>query len=162
MTLVSRFTGTNMAALKKVEIVPLTDGDAVSKLKVDNIFEDVDMTLTEDWESVYFTPFTATWQQNGKSGAAGSYFEQTVKFKIPKSLNGTAKYLNALSKKMFMLKVEDMNGEKWIIGLPEEPLMMSFNSGVSEKPDGFNGFEVTFKEVTSEVAYKYVASEGSV
>lgn len=142
---------------------------AKAALLPSDLLTSFDQTLSRMFESgqnVYIQTGSGTWEETQKTTKQGDFWEQKVKFKIPKMRTVVANFsLNhAFCKVLVFLKTYN---DQWVlIGRPRSPLEMTYSATTGEGAKGKNEIEFTITGSTFQPAqilpYEYSDFEPSV
>ena len=137
----------NISGIIRIDIIPV---ESVKSLVIDPqsqqvlLFDPSPETdpIVHPWQTLYFTPGTANLSVNPKRDDSGTVFNTTLRWRTPKGSSQTSTFIRANLGCYFLARVTDGNGTTMLLGDTQFPARFSIAQSISEKPAGYNGYEL--------------------
>jgi hypothetical protein len=149
----------NIRGLEQIEYAPLADIDknAYQKLISSNYNFQSDIPfLTGGWLSAPVLPTRQRWTEKERSSKHGPSYNQEVRAILPKMRPSISGEFQKMSFHRFLLRLTDLNGQKWLLGTLEYPFRFSANIDSAEQTTGLNNYPIRFISQTAERSTGFV------
>lgn len=105
---------------------------------------EIELDSSEAFGDIYGTPETIKVEISPNSTDNGMEYGVSVALRYPKDQYTISAQFQEMVQRGIILKVEDANGVRMIMGTIDNPMYMKFKTLKPESHDGYNGYEVTF------------------
>lgn len=112
--------------------------------------------INADWLLLPFLPTGQDgWQQGHAKSALGDEYRQTVQGITPQLRPEVEAELQEMDRRLFLVRIDDRNGQPWLIGRATEPLEFFASSQSGGRSSGLNSYRFRFQGVTTKRAWGY-------
>jgi len=110
---------------------------------------------TGSWLSASLLPSNRLWNELPQNAVQGVYYQQQANGIAPKLRPAVSHTLAKMEKMGFLLKLQDRNGQPWILGDLDHPFFF-LAGGTTGDESGFNNYELNFTSNTKHRASGFV------
>ncbi len=155
---ITGFETKNVSGFNKLEFVHAALVRSIS-YPDDNHAVDVDLNVGASWNELYFTVGTGSLKITQKENDSGVYYQSTLTVVNPKITGEKSIQFINFEQKDLVLVVTTNNGDKILLGTPDEPTRMISEMIVPEISGGRNQRKIKFDTITKEEPYFISLSE---
>lgn len=105
---------------------------------------EVALQPTYDWLTMPLLPKGRGWKEKGIFSKQGDHYQQTVEGTIPRRTEALVAELRKMQRHRFILRIEDRNGQDWILGTFATPFRILVDFSTGDNPSGSNGIKIRF------------------
>ncbi len=98
---------------------------------------------TGDWLKMPLLPTGRNWQENSARQNQGSRYQNQVSGTVPKLRPEANLELQQMEELDFILKIEDRNGQPWILGTLDAPIRFKADAGSADE-NGLSSYQIQF------------------
>ena len=155
----------NLGGLLKIEYLPVKWVDVATYDPIispqRNWAHEINILGGKDWLSVPIKATKRSWIENQVTGRQGVHYSQSVSGLLPKNTPEIADELDRMSRHTFLLRVNDRNGQPWVLGTIEHPFRFSSSMSTGQKSAEFNNHSIRFSALTPFKAFGFVPAFGN-
>lgn len=150
----------NQSGLIKIEYVPTAWVDQAAYLRIVsdgwNWQQDVPLS-TGSWLEVQAktTIDKRIWNERQVTDLQGKYYNQTINATIPNLLPSVAKVMDQTADYRYLLRLTDVNGQKWILGTLDTPFQFTAE-GTTGASGALKQHSVRWESETRHKAYGFI------
>jgi hypothetical protein len=137
-----KYTNTNIAALQKIQIIPIGDVDLV-KVDIMNLTAQVTLKTGCSFIDIYFSPGTGALESKASDTENGPVFNVLISANHPKLSLDKSLDIFAFLEQRFIVKVTDMNANTFIIGNIDNPAKLSFDQVIPSSLGEYTGYHIS-------------------
>lgn len=115
--------------------------------------ENILMKSGEDWNEIYGTDFTISFNINTEDTAAGLIYNVNISLRHPKDQASITLLFEQLRRRPLVLRFIDKNNVQMLIGSINIPVYATYNIKKEGDPYAYNGYEINFKQQYTEPPY---------
>lgn len=149
-----KYTNTNIAGLKKIQIIPVNDVELVN-VDIMNLTSKVTLKAGCSFTDIYFTPGTGALESKASDTNNGPVFNVLISANHPKISLDRSLYIFAFIEQRFVVKVTDMNANTFILGTIINPVKLSFDQVIPSSVGEYTGYHLS---ITGTFAYPLLHS----
>lgn len=106
------------------------------------------------WLKAPVLPSRRIWKEVQRSNEQGPYYEQSIEGIVPNLKPPIAEEFQQMAQMRFLLRLEDRNQQKWLLGSLDSPFEFS-TSGSTGNTGERNGHNIRFSSQTARKAYGF-------
>lgn len=107
------------------------------------------------WLTASIRPAGRLWNESPRSNAQGPFYQQEARGIAPKMRPEVTRVFEQMEKMGFLLKIQDKNGQPWILGDLDHPFFFTAAAGTGDD-EGFNNYELAWVSQTKYRATGFV------
>ena len=114
----------NQSGIIKLEYAAITDIDrsAWSPLRSSNNNHSTDIVFNSGgWHAIKILPTKKIWRETPRSTKQGITYDQSIRAILPGLQPSASGELERTATHRFILRINDISGQPWILGSPERP-----------------------------------------
>lgn len=159
VTSIDNFCGTpNLAGLVKIEYAPVhwIYAPEFERILTDAGNWQYSITFTTGtWLTASVRPAGRLWNESPQNAPQGVFYQQEVRAIAPKLRPEVSLVMARMEKMGFLLKLQDRNGNPWILGDLERPFFFLANATTGDEA-GLNSYELAWASQTKYRAAGFV------
>lgn len=109
---------------------------------------------TGDWLKMPLLPNGKNWEENSTRRDQGSRFNGQVSGTVPRLQPAASYELQQMEELDFLVKLQDRNGQPWLLGTLEAPLRFKADAGTADE-NGLNSYRIQFLSQSKQRAAGY-------
>lgn len=102
---------------------------------------------TGTWLTASVRPAGRLWNESPQNAGQGPYYRQEVRGIAPKLRPDVSRQLEQMEKMGFLIKLQDRNGQAWLLGTLENPFFFQAGATTGDEA-GFNNYELIWASET--------------